>query len=329
MAAQGSGGQRGVYLSTGGVLSVVADTNTPIPGRAGNFSGFSGFVEIDGTSVGFRGDYPGGGSGLFVSSHGGLRLVVDTDTPVPGGTGKFTFLGKPSISGSNVAFLGIDEAGHLSLFAELDGVLARVAGPGDVIDGRTITAVQQQPELAGDELVFKAQYQGGQGVFMASTRQDVDGDGVSDDTDNCPDLANPNQADTDADGEGDLCDADDDDDWVLDVADNCPFDPNADQADLDGDGAGDVCDADRDGDGVIDAADACVPTTQGEVVNASGCSIADLNPCDNPSGWKNHGAYVSSVARTAREFADLGLISEAEKNEIMATAGQSQCGSRP
>ena len=115
------------------MLSVVADTNTRIPGRAGNFSGFSGFVEIDGTSVGFRGDYPGGGDGLFV----------------PGGTGKFTFLGKPSISGSSVAFLGIDEAGHLSLFAELDGVLARVAGPGDVIDGRTITAVQQQPSSLG------------------------------------------------------------------------------------------------------------------------------------------------------------------------------------
>jgi hypothetical protein len=85
------------------VLSVVADTNTRIPGRAGNFSGFSGFVEIDGTSVGFRGDYPGGGGGLFVSSHGGLRLVVDTDTPVPGGTGKSTFLGKPSISGQDPA----------------------------------------------------------------------------------------------------------------------------------------------------------------------------------------------------------------------------------
>jgi hypothetical protein len=44
-----------------------------------------------------------GDGALFVSSHGGLRLVVDTDTPVPGGTGKSTFLGKPSISGQDPA----------------------------------------------------------------------------------------------------------------------------------------------------------------------------------------------------------------------------------
>jgi hypothetical protein len=35
---------------------------------------------------------------------------------------------------------------------------------------------------------------------------DVDGDGVSDATDNCPDKVNPSQSDTDEDGIGDLCD---------------------------------------------------------------------------------------------------------------------------
>lgn len=36
---------------------------------------------------------------------------------------------------------------------------------------------------------------------------DFDGDGVSDDDDNCPSVANPDQADTDGDGLGDACDA--------------------------------------------------------------------------------------------------------------------------
>ena len=48
-------------------------------------------------------------------------------------------------------------------------------------------------------------------------------------------------------------DFDGDGDGVLDALDNCPNDINPDQADFEGDGAGDVCDLDRDGDGLSDA----------------------------------------------------------------------------
>ena len=71
---------------------------------------------------------------------------------------------------------------------------------------------------------------------------DSDGDGVPDADDNCPDVANADQADTDGDGAGDACDPDDDDDTVPDGDDNCPLVANADQADTDGDGTGDACD---------------------------------------------------------------------------------------
>jgi hypothetical protein len=155
---------------------------------------------------------------------------------------------------------------------------------------------------------------------------DADGDGVADNQDNCPDDANADQIDTDGDTEGDACDADDDNDTVADAADNCPLDPNTNQADADGDGFGNVCDADDDNDGVIDAADLCVPTASGQVVNADGCAIADLCPCDNE--WKNHGAYVSCVSKAADEFLALGLITGAEKNAIVSTAGKSQCGKK-
>ena len=51
-----------------------------------------------------------------------------------------------------------------------------------------------------------------------------------------------------ADGTGDACDTDDDGDEDLDrCLDNCPLLANADQADTDGDGVGDACDADDDG----------------------------------------------------------------------------------
>src|SRR5690606_21019649 len=45
---------------------------------------------------------------------------------------------------------------------------------------------------------------------------DIDADLICGDIDNCPADANPDQADFDADGAGDVCDDDDDDDGVLD-----------------------------------------------------------------------------------------------------------------
>lgn len=50
---------------------------------------------------------------------------------------------------------------------------------------------------------------------------DADGDGVLDETDNCPITVNPNQEDSDNDGQGDVCDTDDDNDGVLDEVDLC------------------------------------------------------------------------------------------------------------
>lgn len=52
---------------------------------------------------------------------------------------------------------------------------------------------------------------------------DRDGDGVCDRADNCPDTANPSQADFDLDGLGDPCDPDDDNDGDPDRTDPAPY----------------------------------------------------------------------------------------------------------
>lgn len=77
--------------------------------------------------------------------------------------------------------------------------------------------------------------------------QDTDLDGVSDATDLCPWVADPQQSDLDGDHLGDACDTDADGDGMPERAgpgaflDNCPLLPNPDQADRDGDGVGDAC----------------------------------------------------------------------------------------
>jgi hypothetical protein len=106
---------------------------------------------------------------------------------------------------------------------------------------------------------------------------DPDGDGIPNSEDNCPNVANPEQADFNDDGAGDACSDSDDDgfnddvdscpatpnpeeeeageageaendfdnepDGIADACDNCPLSNNPDQSDIDGDGTGDVCDS--------------------------------------------------------------------------------------
>ncbi|HMR88445.1 MAG TPA: thrombospondin type 3 repeat-containing protein [Saprospiraceae bacterium] len=71
---------------------------------------------------------------------------------------------------------------------------------------------------------------------------DDDNDGLSNDCDNCPTVANSNQLDCNNNGIGDACEPIDTDcDGIADSVDNCPNHPNKFQTDLNNNGLGDAC----------------------------------------------------------------------------------------
>jgi OOP family OmpA-OmpF porin len=92
---------------------------------------------------------------------------------------------------------------------------------------------------------------------------DKDGDGVTDDKDQCPDT--PRGASVDMRG----CPPDSDMDGVTDLKDKCPQTPAGVRVDARG------CPLDSDADGVTDDRDQCPDTAKGLPVDARGCPIAE------------------------------------------------------
>jgi hypothetical protein len=159
---------------------------------------------------------------------------------------------------------------------------------------------------------------------------DIDGDGIVDDEDYCRFVANPDNNDSDGDAVGDVCDSDIDGDDLANVIDNCPLMANPAQSDFDGDGLGDACDLDDDDDGLADSADDCPGTSPLVATDSSGCSSGQRfeRACPIAGTYKNQGEYVSCVAHEAEAQLDQGLIGDSEKDMAISAAAQSEIGKK-
>jgi len=109
-------------------------------------------------------------------------------------------------------------------------------------------------------------------------KRDLDNDKVLDIKDNCVNIYNPLQQDTNWDGTWDLC-ADDDNDGIIWNKDNCVNVYNPDQKDINSNGVWDVCEFDKDKDWIFDSKDNCINIPNPDQKDDDGDSI--WNSCDN------------------------------------------------
>ena len=127
---------------------------------------------------------------------------------------------------------------------------------------------------------------------------DADVDGPADGVDNCPTVANTDQANYDGDAQGDACDSDDDNDGVPDASDAYPFSNMTGYVTIDGCATG-------------------VPN----VVLPNGATLMDSLAAIAASST-NHGSYVSAVQALLNQAKALGLITGAQKGAIDACASK-------
>lgn len=218
-------------------------------------------------------------------SGGGSNLAVinfDTSLGLVGATGDIDLTVDGTAAGSPIS---------LDITVPLEIVLTGAAASAQGQVGSTVPSPDPDGvDSDGDGVTDLLEVAFGSDPQVAnstpSTPNDADFDGVADSNDNCPAVANADQADTDNDGTGNACDStpngDDDSDGFDNSTDNCPAIPNADQIDTDNDGAGDACDStpngDTDSDGIDNNSDNCPADANTDQLDSDSDGTGDV--CD-------------------------------------------------
>jgi hypothetical protein len=160
------------------------------------------------------------------------------------------------------------------------------------------------------------------GVAGEKDFDNIDGDGVAFDMDNCPFTYNPGQEDADGDGVGDLCD-------------NCPLVPNSSQADANADDVGDACEFDDvDGDGVDNATDNCPDvfnplqeTVSGLPGRGSACSSASADRDGDGVADRNDNCVL--VYNPSQQNSDADTLGNACDGDCVGAVPSFICSNAP
>jgi len=270
-AGGGGGGGGNTGLSTGGAGGA-GGVNGSLAGGAGGTAGDSGSSSgSDGGTVGSGADGGGGGGGGGGDDGGtgGGAGVSDTGG---GGAGGGSSSGDTFTNGEGI------NAGNNS---DTDYAANVGAGSGAGAGGAGGTSAGTAPGGNPGRVVIIEQV------------SDTDGDGELDDSDNCPNTANSDQADADNDGVGDECDS-----FVLSNTDPT--------VEING------CDS--------------------EVLNnhtfSNGANFSDMIDAVAFAGSKNHGDFVNQISELANQWKDAGLIVGKDKGKITSCAARSKNGKK-
>ena len=146
--------------------------------------------------------------------------------------------------GNNVDLTATASSGLAVSFTSSTGAVCTVSG-------NTVTS-----QSAGTCTITASQAGGGNFLAAADVARsfaitnpdpspptDSDSDGITNSSDNCPQMSNADQLDTDVDGLGNVCDDDLDGDGITNSRDNCPLVSNPNQSDSLDNGVGDACGA--------------------------------------------------------------------------------------
>jgi CSLREA domain-containing protein len=218
------------------VTGNTADANAAGGGDGGGLFRISGTLNLRNTIVAANTDASPTGT-VAPDCFGPVPAFTSLGHNLIGNTANCTFTANTGDAFNTAAGLGplADNGGPTQTHALLAGSAAidtgNPAAPGSAIDSCATTDQRGFPRPQGTAC--------DKGAFEVA---DTDADGVLDTDDNCPAVANANQANNDGDAQGDACDPDDDNDGVLDGPDNCDTVANPGQEDNDGDGIGNACD---------------------------------------------------------------------------------------
>ncbi len=160
-----SSGERGLYGVIGGNLVALIDSSTPSPDGLGNFDGAALVLPMGNGDFLFRASLAGGEVGLYSYIGGVISLIVNTQTPIPSGSGNFTSFGHLNFlstgNGADAIFHGFGHDGSVftsGIYTSIGGVLQEAFDPdGDTPNGEAyFSDFVNIASLGGSDFVFRS-----------------------------------------------------------------------------------------------------------------------------------------------------------------------------